>query len=261
MPQLEHFVLTNFNVNRDDCRRDGNRRPVDRNGAPMRTCEWLEHRFVVFERFCLPSLIAQTCLDFSWLMRYDEVGTPPEGLRRLRTYGAAFENLRLIPEPTSFRQAIASSVDLRGRRLLTTRLDSDDALHRTAIALLQRNAAGEELEFLSLPLGYCYSYPHGQVRLRRHVSNPFLSLAENGTGAPPRTAVYVSHDLAHEAAPVRQIAGQPMWLQVVHERNMRNRFRGERCAPPDLKEHFNVDAPANQATESARGASAGAPSM
>ena len=241
MRQLEHFVLTNFNVRRDDCSRDRDGTPVDRSGAPVRTPEWLAERFVLFERFCLPSLVAQTCLDFTWLLGYDAVGTPPEYLRRLRAHEAGFCNLRLVPEPTSFRQAIASSLRRRCR-LLTTRLDSDDAFHRTAIALIRGHGAGNDLEFLNLPLGYCYSYPDGRVRLRRHDSNPFLSLAENFDGDLPRTAACVSHDQARQVAPVRQIGSKPGWLQLIHRRNMRNSFKGVPCAAPDLREAFNVRA-------------------
>jgi len=239
--RLEHFVLTNFNVRRDDCRRDRNGQPVDRSGVPVRTSEWLQERFALFERFCLPSLVAQTCLDFTWLLGYDAVGTPPEFLRRLEAYEAAFSNLQLVPEPTPFRQAVAGRSNSR-RRLLTTRLDSDDALSRTAIALLQRHATGDDLEFLNLPLGYCYSYPDGRTRVLRDDSNHFLSLAENGDAGQPRTAVCVNHNRAREVAPVRQISHRPSWLQVIHRRNMQNDLQGEPCAPPDLGEMFNVQA-------------------
>jgi len=245
MRQVEHFVLTNFNVRRDDCERDRDGRPVDRHGAPVRTREWLDERFVLFERFCLPSLVAQTCLDFTWLLGYDPMGIPPEHRRRLRAHETAFANLRLVPEPTSFRQAIADSPNPRTGRLLTTRLDSDDALHRSAIALLQRHATGDDLEFLNLPLGYCHSYPDGRTRLLRHESNHFLSLAENGN-AEPRTAVCANHNRAREVAPVRQIGHRPAWLQVIHRRNMQNSFEGEPCAPPNLREAFNVQADADQ---------------
>lgn len=260
MTQLEHFVLTNFNVRRNDARRDADDRPVDRDGAPLRTRKWLEQRFALFEHFCLPSLVGQTCQDFTWLVGFDAVGTPSDYLLRLREHEAVFENLRLIAESTSFRQAIADSVDTRGARLLTTRLDSDDALHRDALGVLRRHAMGEEREFLNLPLGYCYSHPDGRIRLLRHESNHFLSLAESFDGVPPRTAVCVTHNDAAAAAPLRQIGDRPSWLQVVHERNMSNTFEGQPCAPPDLKAEFNVDAPAIQVADSASGASAAASS-
>jgi len=237
---LEHFVLTNFNVRYDYGSRDRHGNLVDLRGAPVRTPEWLEQRFELFERFCMPSIAAQTCPEFTWLVGYDDSGTPPRYRRRLEAYEAAAANLRLVPESTSFKQAIARLLGSRRCRLLTTRLDNDDALHHSAIALLQRHGLGEELEFLNFPLGYSFSYPDGSIRLRRDESNPFLSLAENFAGEPPRTAVCVSHTSAGELAPVRQISRRPGWLQVIHRRNVRNRLKGRPCAPPDLREAFNV---------------------
>jgi Putative rhamnosyl transferase len=263
---LEHFVLTNFNIRFDFGRRDPEGELVDLRDARVRTPEWLEQRFRLFEGFCLPSLTNQTCLDFTWLLGYDPVGTPPEHQRRLRSYESAFANLRLVPEATSFSQAVAGYLGSRRCRLLTTRLDSDDALHRTAIARLQEHAAGDRLEFLNLLLGYSYSYPDGRIRLRRDENNHFLSLAENFAGGAPRTAVCVSHRRAAELAPVRQLGHRPGWLEVIHDRNLKNVLTGRPCPLPDLSEEFNVGRDLNgpsraQATDSARGASAGAPSM
>jgi hypothetical protein len=231
--ELEHFVLTNFNIERSDAERD-------RNGTPVRTPEWLEERFLLFERFCLPSLVGQTCQEFTWLVTYDHEGTPRRSRRRLEAYERRLENLRLVPGGTAFRQVIARTLGSRRCRLLTTRLDNDDAFHRSAIGVLQRHAAGHAIEFLNFPLGYCYSYPDGEVRLFEYRSNSFLSLAENYDGEPPRTANSIRHADAGEVAPVRQIGSEPSWLQVIHARNLRNRLQGEPCAMPDLAAEFNV---------------------
>src|SRR6476620_2325057 len=224
---LEHFVLTNFNALFERDRRDRDGRVLDLRGTPVRTPQWHAERFVLFERFCLPSLVAQTCLAFTWLLRYDPSATPPAYERRLRSYEDAFDSLRLVPETSSFSRAIAGSLGSRRCRLLTTRLDSDDALQRTAIALLQEHAAGDDLEFLNLPLGYCYSDPGGHSRLRRHESNHFLSLAENFEGELPSTAVCASHHRAEEVAPVRQVGRRPGWLEVIHTRNLENDLQGQ----------------------------------
>ena len=237
---LEHFVLTNFNVHYEFGRRDQDGRLVDLRGTPVRTPEWLAERFVLFERFCLPSLVGQTRLAFTWLLRYDPAATPPAYEQRLRSYEDAFNNLRLVPETSSFSRAIAGSLGLRRCRLLTTRLDNDDALHRTAIALIQDHTTGDDLEFLNVPLGYCYSDPNGHIRLVRNESNHVLSLAENYEGELPRTAVCANHNRAREVAPVRQVGRRPGWLEVVHTRNVRNDLQGRPCALPDLREEFNV---------------------
>src|SRR4051794_38130898 len=225
--KLEHYLLTNFNVKRDDV-------------ATRPDRAWLEDRFELFERFCLPSVAGQTCTDFTWLVRWDEEGTPPEQRCRLLDHEAALPCLRLIPEAVAFHIAIARALDGRPTRLLTTRLDNDDALHRDAVALLQREARGEGMEFLNLRLGYCVEHPGGRTLLSEQPHNPFLSLAEDVDGGAPRTAVSVSHHEAAAVAPVRQVGDEPSWLQVIHGRNLTNEAVGHPCDPPDLRGLFNV---------------------
>ncbi|MFL5867164.1 MAG: glycosyltransferase [Thermoleophilaceae bacterium] len=224
---LEHYLLTNFNVKRDDlaCRPD---------------LDWLKNRFELFERYCLPSVAGQICRDFTWLIRWDDEGTPASQRDRLLAYAEALPLIRLVPERIAFHIAIARSLDGSPRRLLTTRLDNDDALHRDAVALLQREAGGEGMEFLNMPLGYCLEHPGGRTFLVEQPHNPFVSLAEDVNGASPRTAVCVSHHDAAALAPVRQVGAAPSWLQVIHGRNAANEAVGEPCDPPDLRGLFNV---------------------
>ena len=50
---LQHFILTRFNILLWR---------KDKSGSPVRSREWLEHRFSLFERFCLPSLMGYVVL-------------------------------------------------------------------------------------------------------------------------------------------------------------------------------------------------------
>ena len=34
--------------------------------------EWMDHRFIVFDSYCFPSVINQTCKNFKWLLFYDK---------------------------------------------------------------------------------------------------------------------------------------------------------------------------------------------
>lgn len=63
---LQHFFLTRFNILlwRED--KEGNK---------VRTSKWLEHRFQLFEKYCLPSIIGQTCQDFEWIVLFDSTTT------------------------------------------------------------------------------------------------------------------------------------------------------------------------------------------
>jgi hypothetical protein len=234
MPRLEHFVMTNFNVYRTDTLRD-------KKGGEVRTPEWLEERFDLFERFCLPSIVAQTCQDFTWIVKYDGKGTPQKFINRLLEHEAAVPNMRLEPRAISFRMAIARILGERRCRLLTTRLDNDDAFHRTALERVQREAGDDGVEFLNFPFGYSLSYPEGEVRLFEYHSNPFVSLVEDYTGEEPLTACCTSSGQVSEVAPLRQLDPEPSWIQVVHGRNAVNILQGELCEPPALGEAFNSE--------------------
>ena len=71
MENFSHFLITRFNLNLYE---------RDKHAAPTRTARWLEHRFEVFERYCLPSVAAQTATDFRWLCLFD--AATPEPYRR-----------------------------------------------------------------------------------------------------------------------------------------------------------------------------------
>ena len=52
MENYSHFIITRFNLNLY---------AQDKHDLPTRTDRWLEHRFEVFERYCLP--VSYTHLD------------------------------------------------------------------------------------------------------------------------------------------------------------------------------------------------------
>jgi hypothetical protein len=239
--RFQHFLLTNFNVPRMDCRLDADGAPVDRHGTPVRTVEWLEHRFALFERFCLPSVLGQTNQNFTWYIRYDDTA-PGECGRRLSRYRAV-RNLRLVSYPHAFSQTIEDDLAANTECVISTRLDNDDALHRDTVAEIQRQCRPGTTELLHFPLGYVYDVVTGAVRLRRYDTSPFLSFVEHPRRAPIRSALHIDHTRAAEVAPVRHICeGEPRWLVVVHERNMSNALRGSACQAGGLDAEFNIGA-------------------
>lgn len=71
MKSFEHLIITRFNLNLY---------ARDKHDAPTRTERWLEHRFEIFERYCLPSVAAQTNLEFQVALSFrrgDVRGLPP----------------------------------------------------------------------------------------------------------------------------------------------------------------------------------------
>ena len=66
MNKIQHFVLTRFNL------QSGENFVVDKNNKHTQSDDWLLHRFNLFEKYCLPSLGAQTNKKFQWFLFFDK---------------------------------------------------------------------------------------------------------------------------------------------------------------------------------------------
>ncbi|MDB6058322.1 MAG: hypothetical protein JWO95_2166, partial [Verrucomicrobiales bacterium] len=85
--QTAHFVLTRFNVPLSFARQNYG---LDD--------QWLEHRFALFENFCLPSVAAQTKRDFHWMLLIDEK-TSDRWRTRLEQDVKELPQAHIIPTP------------------------------------------------------------------------------------------------------------------------------------------------------------------
>jgi hypothetical protein len=234
MARLQHFLLTNFNVPLKDVR-------TDMHGQPVLTPAWLESRIALFEAFCLPSIANQTSSDFEWLIRFGP-DTPPDLKARIDRW---CQQVNIIPlwNSAPARTAIAARLDGNDTLLLTTRLDNDDGLHPEFVETVQRAVSDRPAEVLDPPAGYSLNVPDGLAR-RLHVQlGPFLTLAERVTRPPDRTIRSVPHKEAWKLGPVREFAKEPLWLRIVHDRNIWNRPRGEPCDESELRRAFKLEAP------------------
>lgn len=224
---LQHFILTRFNLllwNKD------------KEGKKVRTKKWLEHRFRLFEEYCLPSIANQTCKDFEWIVLFDS-STPERLKERIKELQAKCP--QLIPvfvEPEKgrfFAQIFLEEVRRRmddgrcGRqRVLTTYLDNDDALNINFVENLQRRAADlSDGTFIYYTEGYQFFTDHKYLMNIHYPRNHFASVVENGDPETVKTIYgYGSHYYIDKikGASIEYVNNLPMWCQVVHEKNMGN---------------------------------------
>jgi hypothetical protein len=214
MPTFSHFILTVFNVRVDY----GGKKPPDR--------AWLDHRFHLFETFCYPSVHAQTCQDFTWLVLFD-AATPPEYRRRIEKCQEWDRFTPVFVDEVMSIEAFARMRDrLIGDRagtpttLITTQLDNDDALHRRYIENIRREVREDTFEFINATNGFLLDYERNRLYKKRDFSNPFYSLIEPFHNF--RTVWCVPHHKLSSVGTVRQIDTEPLWLQVVHGKNVLN---------------------------------------
>ncbi len=225
---MQHFILTRFNV------------ASPGREAPIRNSPgWLSRRFDLFEDYCLPSMAAQTVKDFRWLIYFDEQ-TPANFRDRITQAqtAVAFDAIFVGP----FHAGLAA-VDVTARlhgdkgRLVTTRLDNDDAVSNDFLMQVQAAAAGlPDGTIINFRKGIALS--KGRLFVADDDSNPFTSMVEQAAGA--KTIWAAPHTQLKTQFALEQVTIEPCWLQVVHGENVANRIKGRQLSSHDVLGRFTL---------------------
>jgi hypothetical protein len=194
--------------------------------------EWLERRFDMFERFCIPAVAAQK-VRFDWLVFFDDE-TPGHLRDRLDPFVQSNLLEPIYVEGPLFDRVIAAEVLTRLRSdtqiLITTRVDSDDGIRSDYLWRIQRTALRAQDGFLNFPLGV--QWWGGRCYLCLDASNAFISRVEtrspDSTWEPQTVFCDIGHDRLIRDARVRQVLSPPAWLVTIHDTNMESVQRGIR---------------------------------
>jgi hypothetical protein len=229
MRAFDHVFLTRFSA-------------VHAAGLPPVQEDWLRYRLGFFEEACLASMSRQTVRDFRWLVFVDD--------RCSESFRRDFEALATdVFEPVwthelfwsgVFREALTDAS--HAPYLITSRLDSDDAVAVDFVESVQAQFDGQERLFLNFTRGLQLERS-GAVYRYDQSSNPFLSLIERRhDGVAPATVFGQSaHGAARTVAPLREVKAPPMWIQVIHGSNVANLVCGPRVDPAVVAERFDID--------------------
>lgn len=226
MKKIQHFVITRFNlkISGDFTR--------DKSGIATRSDDWLDHRFDLFERYCLPSLVAQTNQDFTWLLLFDESTSEKHRQRVERAVRLCPQIKACFIKGTDAQPSIRESINEDTEILITTRIDNDDAFRDDALAMV-RSYAQELATDLCINFRYGFSFNGDEAEVFSQKYNPFSSLIELKKPDGFKTIFAAGHGKIHRLAKVKQIKTGPHWLMVVHDRNLANRMPGE-------SSHYNL---------------------
>jgi hypothetical protein len=224
---FDHVLLTRFSA-------------VLRPGAPPADPAWLRYRLGFFYDACYASVSRQRDADFDWLVLLDD-RCPDDVRADVEDLAQGVFTPLWSREPFrrgSFAEAVASRTDAPW--LITTRIDSDDAMAVDLMASVQAQFARQERLFVSFTRGVQVDRS-GAVYRSDMLSGPFLSLIERRTAAPPATVYVAKHARARTAGPVREVRAPVMWAQVVHDTNLSNIVNGPRVHPGVVRERFDLD--------------------
>lgn len=246
-PHVQHLVETRFSV-------------WMRPGPPSFERGWLEERLALLRRICLPSLAAQTTEAFTCLLLCDEA-TPADVLATLREHERELPTLQLVltsgrrPPLEAVRELVRTDAEV----LITTRLDSDDAIAVGYLEAVQDYGAAFQRSRLSrmlvnFPRGYRFHNPTGTFYERHMWTSPFHSLFERPRQGEVATVFHTSesglyrkshgnHMMLHEYQLTHQDESMPAWLQVLHDGNVQNRVSplDRECGAEPVLRDFALD--------------------
>ena len=217
---IQHYILTRFNLALW---------PHDKLGNTNGTIEWLKQRCSVFERYCLPSVAAQTSKDFEWILLVNSE-TSEEYREKIESYKSICPQICVVyvkPEHNRhfaavFRQVVQKKAT--ADRVITTYLDNDDCLGKTFVEDAQaRLMEYPDKTFLYYKEGYQFFTEYGLMLKIRYQRNHFPSAIESREGL--RTVYgYAGHYYVDKVPDVRieLVEGVPLWCEVVHEKNELN---------------------------------------
>jgi len=228
----EYFILTHFNVHLGWSKclpRPNSIHPIL---SEVPDIKWFEHRLDLFDRYCYPSIIGQTYQKFKWMIIFDEKHT---NKRMLKKYDRIIPIFITDPGYNKFRMYQCFSSEIRKilnpktKWLITTRLDCDDALCEDYIQIIRNNFSPEDrlINPINGVIYNIFTKEMSQLDYRNN-PNPYISSIEQVTGGELKTCFKTFHPSIKKCfqkySQIRH--SKPFWLQIVHDKNLRNKIRG-----------------------------------
>lgn len=231
---MKHVLLTRF------CVRFAEDNPRRRYERP----DWVDYRMGLFNKYCLPSVQAQTFKDFDWwfLVNPNFPGLTRNHIDELKNYG----NIVHIESDWNEAQPEVGhrlAFTYNDQMVCSTRLDSDDMLHERFMETLT-DVVDFEDEFL-LSFKYGYIIKDGKAAPREYTVNPFISLVEYAN--PFRSVFHIDHTKADKSDIPLRTLDTVGWAQIDHGDNIKNRAYekvsnfDEICVPISTLRGFPVE--------------------
>lgn len=233
---MNHFLITRFNLKKLFSH--------DKNNQSVQTDDWTRRRFALFERYCLPSVLAQTNKNFKWICLFSN-DTSQEYREMIESYQAVvpqfipqfFDDTQMI----HFREELLYSIKRLSTEtgcVITTRLDNDDTIHKDFIRNIQEHAVSETKSdvFYTCKFGYQYFEDLNVAIKIPYFNNHFLTRIESDT-ENLKTVMDIDHFYVEKSGvDVKNISDNPMWIEVIHKTNVDNDIKVTLSIKPVLRQ-------------------------
>lgn len=227
--EFDHLILTRFSVRRE---------------GPPQTDDWLHYRWAFFCDALAASVAAQTITDFRWLVYFD-IETPPWLRAEIERVAPGLFTPVFVAgwSETIVRESVLPFASA-APYLITTRIDSDDAVATRFVADVQACFDRQDAVYVNLLSGVQIERT-GELYRYDEPSNPFISFIEKREGDQlPRTVFFdPAHGRSRMHADILNVVGPPRWMQIIHGSNVANGVRGLRVRPEPIEADFQFDLP------------------
>lgn len=221
MDPFKHIISTRFNVPTEIWK-------TTREGKKPLSDEWLEDRFEIFRKYCLPSFKNQSQKNFVWLVFFDNQ-TPEKYRKTITEIQGECEQFHPVfvqdfqEMSTKLLEIIPQYFDHKTEYVITSDIDNDDMIHQSFVAEVQKNFKPIHHLVIDLRLGLQLTKVNGKkaiVNYYYQVANPFVSLVEKISDF--KTVTKEKH-LDYRNYPDSVIEDKtPLFIQFIHENNLMN---------------------------------------
>ena len=184
--------------------------------------KWNTERKSLFEKYCLPSVKAQTNKNFIWLLAFNS-NTP-------KSLYSEYEKLPYVKiifdcHPSTYIRNLKGNEIKEGEWITTSRLDNDDVIHQAYIDSVKNLFKGKEfiVDFNGCQYDTQTKRLHDPVRAKPNKA--FLSLHEQVLD-DIKTCCWKSHSNMYAHLPGRKYR-TTMYCQIIHGNNIANKIVGK----------------------------------
>jgi hypothetical protein len=216
----KHWIFTRWNLL--DAKTTIYNNPVIKNPEG-----WNQHRMKLFDTYCLPSVMNQTCRNFTWLLSF-----APETPKSIIDKYITMPLVKIIFQyPADYVRSLYPEVLKNGDWIITSRLDNDDMIAPGYIEAIQNQF---DNYFMLVDTDGCQLDLKTGKRYdpaRRSNNSPFISLIEQ-VGAqwgeitdPVKTVYWCSHSKMELHFPSIKI-DKRLYTMIIHDKNICNKIVG-----------------------------------
>lgn len=185
--------------------------------------EWLRYRWRIFTGYTHKTINNQSSRSFDWFVLCHPES--PDWLKQeARALGSRVPTHFIFGDDPAVRDLISEAGELDA--VLTTRLDSDDGLHKDAMLRIGQyfEQCPELYDVLNFECGYQYDVSSQRLGFNRLPSPPFATMIHRRPIEDPFFHGHEHHDLPRHWR-YRDISfGDPLFLQIIHGDNLINAF-------------------------------------